>query len=290
VEWVILSLTSAFFLATSDALAKKALHDQNEYLVAWFRLLFAVPALAVMLLFMSWPELDKEFYRAFLMALPVELITIVLYIKALKSSPLSLSMPFLALTPVFLIVVSFILLGEKVSLIGGTGIFLIAAGSYLLNIHEVRRGLLEPCRAIGRERGSLFMIGVALLYSITSSLGKIAIEHSSPLFFAAVYFLALNAAFVPIALFMGRRDLRSFLQEKRYRALVAPGVCYSFMIMAHMTAMKLTKVAYMVSIKRTSLLMAVLYGYFLFNEKNIRSRFFGAALMFAGFVLVVTAK
>jgi len=289
-EWVILSLTSAFFLATSDALAKKALHDQNEYLVAWFRLLFAVPALVLMLFFMPWPELDREFYRAFLLALPIELITIVLYIKALKSSPLSLTMPFLALTPVFLIAVSFILLGEKVSLLGGIGIFLIAAGSYLLNIHEVRRGLLGPCRAIGKDRGSLFMIGVALLYSITSSLGKIAIEHSSPLFFAAVYFLALNAAFVPIALFMGRRDLGSFLQEKRYRSLVAPGICYSIMIMAHMTAMKLTKVAYMVSIKRTSLLMAVLYGYFLFNEKNIGSRFLGAALMFAGFVLVVTAR
>jgi drug/metabolite transporter (DMT)-like permease len=46
----------------------------------------------------------------------------------------------------------------------------------------------------------------------------------------------------------------------------------------------------MVSVKRTSLLMAVLYGYFLFREENIRSRFFGAALMFVGFVLVVTAR
>jgi uncharacterized membrane protein len=57
-----------------------------------------------------------------------------------------------------------------------------------------------------------------------------------------------------------------------------------------MSAMKLTKVAYMVSIKRTSLLMALLYGHFLFKENNIRSRFFGAALMFLGFVLVVTAR
>lgn len=289
-EWVILSLTSAFFLATSDALTKRAVQDQNEYIVALFRLLFTLPVLVSTLLLVPWPKLDEVFYLAFFVALPFELITIILYIKALKRSPLSLTMPFLALTPVFLIVVSFVVLGEKVSFMGGSGIFLIATGSYLLNIDRLKKGLLEPFRAILRERGSLFMVGVAVLYSITSSLGKMAIEHSSPLFFAASYFIALTIAFVPIALFMGRGDLKVFMQKKRYQNLLAPGICYAFMIITHMSAMQLTKVAYMVSIKRTSLLMALLYGYFMFREENIRSRFLGASLMFAGFVLVVTAK
>ncbi len=290
VEWVILSLTSAFLLATSDALAKKAVENENEYLVAWFRMLFTLPVLVIILLLVPWPKLDDDFYWAFFIALPFELITVILYIKALKRSPLSLTMPFLALTPVFLIAVSFVLLGEKVSFMGGSGIFLIAAGSYLLNIDGLRSGLLEPFRAIWRERGSLFMIGVALFYSLTSSMGKMAIEHSSPLFFAATYFIALNITFVPVALYMGRGDLKTFMQEKRYRNLFAPGICYALMVITHMSAMKLTKVAYMVSIKRTSLLLAVLYGHFLFREENIRGRFFGATLMFAGFVLVVTAK
>jgi len=290
VEWVILSLTSAFFLATSDALAKKAVENENEYLVAWFRMLFTLPVFVITLLLVPWPELNDDFYLAFFIALPFELITVILYIKALKSSPLSLTMPFLALTPVFLIAVSFIVLGEKVSLLGSLGIFLIAAGSYLINIDDLRRGLFEPIKAIVRERGSLYMIGVAAIYSLTSAMGKMAIEHSSPLFFAATYFIALNIALLPIALFMGRGDLKIFLQKKRYRNLFAPGICYAFMVITHMSAMKLTKVAYMISIKRTSLLMAVLYGYFLFREQHIRSRFFGAALMFVGFVLVVTAK
>ena len=126
-EWVILSLTSAFFLATSDALTKRAVQDQNEYIVALFRLLFTLPVLVITLLLVPWPKLDEVFYLAFFIALPFELITIILYIKALKLSPLSLTMPFLALTPVFLIAVSFVVLGEKVSFMGGSGIFLIAA-------------------------------------------------------------------------------------------------------------------------------------------------------------------
>ena len=130
----------------------------------------------------------------------------ILYIKSLQVSPLSLTLPFLSLTPVFLILISYLILGEKVSFRGGTGIILLAAGSYLLNLHEVRKGLFEPFRAVAREKGSVMMIGVAVIYSVTSSLGKMAIEHSSPLFFGVTYFVAMTIFLAPIALFMGRGD------------------------------------------------------------------------------------
>jgi len=289
-DWVFLSLASAFFLATSDALAKKAVQGESEYLVAWFRLLFTLPILAIILLFIPWPELDRDFYMAFIIALPVELITIILYVKALKLSPLSLTVPFLALTPVFLVTVSYFLLGEEVSPAGAAGILLIAAGGYILNIDTVRRGLFEPVRSIIRDRGALLMIAVALLYSITSSLGKMAITHSSPLFFGASYFIALNIAFLPIALLKGRGSLAEFIKTGKYKQLLYPGVFYALMIITHMEAMKLTKVAYMISVKRTSLLISVIYGYFLFQEKHMKGRFVGALLMFIGFVLVVSSR
>ena len=289
-DWVSLSLASAFLLATSDALAKKAVQDENEYLVAWFRLLFTLPVLIITLVLTPWPVLDKDFYQAFFIALPVELITIILYVKALKLSPLSLTVPFLSLTPVFLISISYLLLGEKVSLIGALGILLIAAGGYILNIDTVRRGLFEPVRSIVRDKGALLMIAVALLYGITSSMGKMAITHSSPLFFGASYFIALSIAFLPIALLKGRGSAKEFIRSGKYKRLFFPGVCYALMVVTHMEALSLTKVAYMISVKRTSLLMSVIYGYLLFQEGNSRGRFLGAFLMFTGFVLVVTAK
>lgn len=287
--WVLSALFSAFTLATSDALVKKSVEGQNEYLVAWFRLLFTLPLLLVLLFFVPVPRLDREFYNAFLIALPVELVTVILYVKALKLSPMGLSLPFLSLTPVILILVSFLVLGEKVSFTGGAGIALIAAGSYVLNFGEIRKGIFGPFRAIGRERGSLMMIGVAVLYSLTASYGKLAIEHSSPLFFGISYFVALTLLFTPLALWMGRKDLRGFMSDGKFRPLLLSGIFYAVMIATHMTAMKLTKVAYMVSVKRTSLLMGVLYGYFLFREEQIKGRFLGALLMFTGFVLVVSA-
>jgi uncharacterized membrane protein len=61
------------------------------------------------------------------------------------------------------------------------------------------------------------------------------------------------------------------------------------MIASHMIAMSLAKVAYMISVKRISLIIGGVYGYILFNEKNIRERLLGAVLMFIGFVMIVTA-
>lgn len=288
--WVVLSLISAFSLATSDALAKRVLQENNDYLVAWFRLIFTLPLLFVVLFFVPLPALDSDFYKAFIIALPLEIITVILYIKALKLSPLSLTLPFLSLTPFFLILNSYLILGEKVSFLGGAGILLIVFGSYALNISEIGNGLLEPLKAIRKEKGSLLMIGVALLYSFTSSLGKMAIEHSSPLFFGISYFIALNIVFAPIGILMGKGELSSFLREGRFKRLIVPGFFYALMVLTHMMAMKLTKVAYMISVKRVSLLIGLLYGYLFFKEENIRSRLVGALMMFIGFLMVVNAK
>ncbi|MBA4371657.1 MAG: hypothetical protein C0402_02210 [Thermodesulfovibrio sp.] len=296
--WVVLAFVSAVCLAASDALTKRSLEGDDEYLAAGFRLIFTLPLLVITLIIIPVPQLDAGFYTAFFIALPIEAITVVLYIKALKESPLSLTMPFLALTPVFLILFSYVLLGEKVSLTGGAGIFLIAAGSYLLNINQVKEGLCQPFRAITKEKGAVYMIMVALLYSITSSLGKMAIGHSSPLFFGAVYFVGLNLVYLPYGLTRGgsggrtgrRASLREYLASGRYRLQIVPGLFYGAMVLTHMAAMNLTKVAYMVSVKRSSLLISILFGYLFFREENIRDRFLGALLMFIGFVAVVGSQ
>lgn len=133
------------------------------------------------------------------------------------------------------------------------------------------------------------MICVALLYAVTSSMGKMAIEHSSPLYFGALYFVGLNIVFIPVALIKGRPELRNYISSGHYKKQIIPGLLYGVMVLSHMSAMKLTKVAYMVSVKRSSLLMGIVYGYVLFREDNIRDRFLGGAMMLAGFVMVVTA-
>lgn len=283
--WIIYALLTAFFMATCDAISKRMLASRDEYLIAWARLIFSLPVFIGSLFFVNIPRLHPGFWGAALTALPLEIIAYILYMKALKRSPLSLTMPFLALTPLFLILISYVLLDEKVSLLGGTGIFLLAAGGYMLNLHTASKSLIEPFKAILKEPGSMMMIAAAFIYSFTASLGKVAIEHSSPVFFGSLYFILMAIVFTPIALIKSKE--KPAIRKKDIFPLMMIGLTFSLMIIFHMTAMSLTKVAYMISVKRLSLLFSIVYGYIIFKEDNIRERMLGGILMFAGFLLIV---
>lgn len=284
--WFYLSLACALSVALVDVLSKKALGLSDPFVVAWVRLGYAVPFLALSFLWINVPPLDRTFFWALLFLLPLEMAALLLYTHALRESPLSLTIPFLALTPVFLIGIAFVMLGERPDLSGTAGILLIAAGAYLLNIHTRKEGWLAPIRAILREGGSRKMIVVALLYSLTASLGKVAIQHSSPAFFGAVYFPMLALVGLPyFGVTAGRSGFHTLVSQKGRFALI--GFFQAIMIFTHVLAINLVEVSYMISIKRTSLLFAILFGYLFFRETRIRERFLGAACMVGGAALIL---
>ena len=113
--------------------------------------------------------------------------------------------------------------------------------------------------------------------------------HISPLFFGVTYYIVLTIVFTPVALLTERHALKEFISNGHMKRMVLPGVCNSIMIAAYMIEISMTKAAYMIAVKRTSLLIGIVYGYFLFGEKNIKERLTGAFLMFTGFVLIITA-
>ncbi|MFQ5646176.1 MAG: EamA family transporter [bacterium] len=282
--WIWLGLVCAFSSATSDALSKKAFKHHHVWLVAWARLLYILPLLWVGFLLEGVPSLDSTFWAVSLSALPLELAATLLYYKALEISPLSLTIPFLALTPVFLIATAFILMGELPTFIGTGGIFLIALGAYLLNLSPGHKTVWDPLKAIGREKGSIYMILVAFIYSITSALGKIAVQHATPLSFIAVYFTLLTVMLGAVVYQKDRSGFsRVFSAPGRFGLI---GFFFGLMLLSHFYAIRLTEVAYLISLKRLSLIFSIGYGYLFFRETNIRSRLLGASVMFAGAVVI----
>ncbi|MBU5638022.1 EamA family transporter [Geomonas sp. Red69] len=282
--WFPLTLLSAFFLATSDATTKRALTGRNEYLVTWLRIVPTLPLFLIPLLFIPVPKLGDDFYFCIFTGLPLEAVAIILYTKALKLSPLSLTLPLLSLTPLLLLVVPYLLLGERISAMGGAGILLIALGGYLLNTGRGETGILAPLRALAGDKGAMCMLGVAAIYSVTSTLGKRAIAASSPLFFAAVYLPLLVLVLTPVALYKSRGELGPALRNGTVEAALLPAVCYALQALTHVYAVNMTNVAYMIAVKRLSLLFGVLYGHYLFKEKG---GIVSTLIMLAGVFLIV---
>lgn len=281
--WIPFALLTAFSLATADALSKRRLRDTNEYVIAWVREGYALPFLVLVLLFIPIPDLDRTFWFTVLILLPLEITAILLYVKAIRVSPLSLTIPFMALSPAFIILIAFLFLGELPDLSGLVGVFLIVVGAYVLNAKMSREGLFEPIRAIGRERGSVLMIIVAFIYSITSTLAKVAVQHSSPIFFGFFYPFILT---IILSCIIGYRGLfRKVVSRPMYFLVI--GFFTAVMVISHFVALSLTDVVYMISVKRTSLIFSVIYGWLIFYEENIKERLIGSVIMVAGVVLIV---
>jgi uncharacterized membrane protein len=55
----------------------------------------------------------------------------------------------------------------------------------------------------------------------------------------------------------------------------------------HAWAISMTKAAYMIPVKRLSILFGIIYGGLIFKEKNLLIRFTGAFLMMSGAVLIM---
>ncbi|MBI5194139.1 MAG: EamA family transporter [Nitrospirae bacterium] len=281
-HWVFFALLAAFTLATADAISKKAMGRTDELVIAWVRQGYSLPFLSLSFLFINIPHLDRTFWLSLLFLVPMEVTAIILYVKAIKISPLSLTIPFMALSPVFIIFTAFLMLGELPDRSGLLGIFMIVAGAYILNVRATKEGLLGPIKAIKREKGSVLMIIVALIYSVTATIGKIAIQHSSPVFFGAFYPFILTIVFSIILIKKGE------IQKVISRPLIFLGIGFfiAVMVLSHFTAISMADVAYMISVKRTSLIFSVIYGRLFFGEKHTGERLTGSVLMVAGVVLI----
>ncbi len=281
--WVLFALTTAFALATADALSKRALNNTDDLVMVWVREGYALPFLAIAFLLVPIPELDNLFWLTVAALVPLEIIALLLYIKAIRLSPLSLTVPFLALSPVFIMFIAFALLGELPDRSGVLGVLLIAAGAYTLNASASRQGILGPLKAILKEPGSLLMLVVAVIYSVTSILGKVAVQHSSPVFFGFFYPFTLT---IVLTVYLGLKGKLGGVFSKP-AVFIPIGLCTSAMIISHFIAISMTQVAYMIAVKRTSLLFSVVYGWLLFKEEKIRERLLGSALMLAGVVMIL---
>jgi drug/metabolite transporter (DMT)-like permease len=287
--WFLLSLTAALGLATADALTKRFFSDLPPYRMGVVRILSTAPWMVLALLFLPPAVPDRTFWLAIAAALPLELAAFFLYMRALKLSPLSLSLPFLAFTPVFMILTGRLILDEALTAGGVLGILLIVLGAYVLNFSKMKSGLLGPIRAVMREPGSWIMLLVSFVYSITAPIGKVAILHSNPWFFAAVYNLALSVVIVslwPVA--AGTERARGIFARPGPMLLI--GLMAAMENFAHMMAIAQVEAAYMIAVKRLSLLFGVLYGACWFGEENIRERLAGAAIMIAGVFLIRWAQ
>lgn len=283
VTWVPLAIVTAIGFAASGSYAKALSERAHVYVVTWGLITLSLPWSALLLFRQGMPAVGPEFLRAAMISVVVNMIAVTLQVKALSISPLSLTMPFLAFTPLFMLVPSWVVLREAPSALGLAGILLIVAGGYAIHIDKIRGGFLAPLRAIVSERGSLLMLLVAALWSISAVHDKVATVASSPSYYTTFFSLVFGLLYAPFLIFGLRKQPLGRAMVPRLFLL---GLFAAIMILSQFTAIELTMASYVIAIKRAGMVLAVVFGYLFFKEKHLRARLTGAMLMATGVVVL----
>ena len=283
-HWLTLSLICAFALASSDAAVKHWLRSAGARELVVIRLGLSGLLLLPLVLTFDLPPLPLPFWGWMALLMPLELLAMLMYMKAIRDYPLALTVPYLAFTPVLVVASGWLVLGERVSGQGLFGIALVVLGSWLLNFeHKQRlslRTLVAPLRAIVANPGSRLMLATATIYSVTSVGGKAAMQWMPPEQFGAFYFAVLGL--VALVVFGATHPAALRVQRHGLVPLLVIAGLMAVMVVTHFMALAQVEAAYMIAVKRTSLLFGILYGALLFGERHLGRHLVAGSLMIAG--------
>ncbi len=284
----LLAFGTAISEALKDITSKFNLYHIDEYTAAFSLHLVQSIILAPLVLYLGPEEISNRFLYALLAGSLIQVTVILLYFKAIKRSELSVTVPLITLTPLFMLLTSPLMIGEFPSMMGIVGIVLIVTGTYISNLSQDNKNFFAPFVSLVKNQGSRYMLIVAFLWSITANIDKIGVEETSPVFWAFTKDFLILLYLFPILVVKSHKPLRQINHRKWGLLLV--GFFRSASVLTQMYALQFILVAYVISIKRASSIFIILFAFFYMNEKkNFRNRMIGIIIILAGlFVIAIS--
>lgn len=284
-SFVFIALIGAIAGALSKILQKHIIGKIDEYAVAWSRYVFAVPFLFLFLWGAGIPQISPEFWSSVLLISVIEILVAVIFAKALKSTSISKTIPFLAFNPLSIALGGFILLGESLSFLQLFAILLIVVGSYILNIERERvRDVLAPFRLVWKEKGGLYILSLTLIWGFDIPFSKQATLASSPEFFTAIFFALTSIFFFPLFLKKSTTGFSGI--QKNFWLFVLTGLFTSIFMVTLFAAARRGPIAVVSAIFSTSILITVFLAGTFLKEKAIIQRLVAAGIMTIGAIVL----
>lgn len=210
----------------------------------------------------------------------------VMVFKAYKLSEASVISPLTNLLPVLLLGTSYLMFRTVPSPAGVVGVSLVVAGMYYASVHN-KHDLFHPFRAIWREKGARYMLGVVLLWSISTNIDKIALHSVSPQMDS---FFSVTLGFVFISIYA---KLRLSPAQKRYHVfrrwgwhIAAISLFSTVSVLLQLHAIQMASTSYVLALKRSDTIFTVLLGCLFLKEQSPYRRLAGATAGVAGIAII----
>lgn len=282
--WFFLALGAAFSEFFKDLIGKKSKGTLSSFSCAYGTILFSLPVLGFLAFKENIPQVNSVFFITLIVTATLQVIAFSSYFKAIQKGNLSLVLPLLSFTPLFFIITEPLIVGDYVNLGGLFGVLLIVVGSYCLNLDLSKESFFAPIKMLFKSRGARSMLLTSFLWSLTGALDKIGIKNSSLFFWFFCLLLLISLMFTFLLFIFNKKEIKSIKKNKKL--FMSLGFLHGFSIMFHAMAIQLTLLAYVVSVKRISIIFGVLFGSFVLKEEKAVQRVFSAIIMFFGILLI----
>jgi len=201
---------------------------------------------------------------------------------------ISTNYPLAVLSPLFIPLRAFLLLGERISPLTAIGIVVTVFGAIAIqvNIFSMREiGRLFALRGDSTNVSARFAIAASFVYSLGAVCEKYRIStfHISAYVFLNITFMSLNMT--ADMLFTGKREyVRSILGKWKNIAAGAAGLFLSFLFFR--MALQKIAVSVAVPIRQVSIIFAVLFGIMFLKESFTARKLAAVIIIILGIILI----
>ncbi len=224
--------------------------------------------------------------------------------RARALEDVSLVTPIDSTTPAAVIVTSMIILGEYPSRLGWAGIWLLAIGTYVLNIQDVKTKLatrvstssaigwrrtaqiwLAPFLALGKSQGVRWAFFAVALSTISLNYDGLVARRANIAFgFACVFSIT---ALGNLAVALWRREYQGITAKETLSKVAPLALIFAASNFITNFAFRLDIVPYVGTMKRIQIPITILFAYYLVGEKkSFRERMVGGIIMAIGAALI----
>lgn len=289
--WFYLALISAVFSALAAISEKKVLFRLDaldfSFFVSIITLIFSIPFFfdAPLSLSLSTP-LIILFIKAILSALAFLCVML-----AIKNLEISEALPLLALSPGLVAILGVLLIGDALVLNEWIGIVLMLIGTYILELRKTDQSIFDPFKSLLRFEKYKYIFFALILFSITSLIDRLLLKDFNlpPYTFMAYQQLFFAVIFSAMVLFR-KKKLTGIFNPLNKNIIFLIILISIFTVVYRYTQIEATKiaaVALVLSVKRLSVLMAIILGGRLFKESNVFKRAIAAIIILGGLIILV---
>jgi drug/metabolite transporter (DMT)-like permease len=211
--------------------------------------------------------------------------------SAYKEGDLSHVYPIMRSSPALVLMIAVLLLGEQVSLQGVAGILLVAVGVYIINMKRMSgEELLAPIKSMAHDRSTQFAFLTLISVALYSIVDKMAVDHIHPILFSFFHLFCGMCFYTPYIVFTKNAvQIKKEWKSGTVRIIMA-GIIGIGGYALILVAFTIERVSYIVGLRQTSIVFAVLMGSHFLKEKHQGIRLTGALIIFAGGFLISLAK